>query len=123
MKQMRFLVLLLLTLTVSLTAYSQISGLSREQKVEIVSALESYDAVVIEIDLTQQLLSQCNEINLLLKAQLSTKDEIIRNLEEQIKTFEKEVDVQNSEIRKQKRKGFITMAGGAGLLILSLILK
>ena len=97
--------------------------MSREQKVEIVTGLKSYDAVIVEIDLTQQLLNQCNEINRLLEEQLKTKDELIRNLEMQIKTYKEQVDLQDVQIRKQKKKNVMTIAGGAGLIILSLILK
>lgn len=123
MKQMRYLVLSLLTLTLCSTAYSQITGLSREQKVEIVTGLKSYDAVIIEIDLKDQLLEQCKEINKILEKQLSNRDEVIINLQAQIKTYEDQVDVQDIQIRKQKKKNFMTVAGGAGLIILSLILK
>jgi len=123
MKQTIFLVLLPLTLIVSSTAYSQITGLDREQKIQIVSGLESYGAILIEVDLTQQLLGQCNEINRLLEEQLKTKDEIIDNLKKQIEGYQKEVNIQDDEIRKQRKKNLVTVAGGAGLLILSLILK
>ena len=123
MKQMQFLVSLLLTLIVSSTAYSQITGISREQKVEIVSTIESYDAVLIEIDLTEQLLSQAREMNILLRKQLSLSDELNLNLKAQIETFEKQTELQNKELKKVKLKGLAT--GGAGILavVLMLILK
>lgn len=90
---------------------------------EIVTGLKSYDAVLIEVDLKDQLLKQCREIVSLLEKQLSTKDEIIDNLEKQIETYKNEVGLKDNQIRKQKTKNFITIASGAGLIILSLILK
>jgi hypothetical protein len=118
---MRFLVLLALTLTVSSTAFSQITGLEREQKIAIVSTIESYDAILIEIDLHEQLLDACKEMEVLLRQQLLNKDEYIYTLKEQIKGYQKEVNLQDKAIRSQKLKGNILIGAGVGLLILSII--
>jgi len=69
------------------------------------------------------LLEQCKEIGRILEQQLSTKDEIINNLQEQVKTYQDQIGIQDTQIRKQRNKNFMTIAGGAGLIILSLILK
>jgi len=58
-----------------------------------------------------------------LEQQLSTKDEVINNLQEQVKTYQNQIGIQDTQIRKQRNKNFMTVAGGAGLIILSLILK
>jgi hypothetical protein len=123
MKQMRFLVLLALTLFVSSTAYSQITGLDREQKVAIVSTIESYDAILIEVDLQEQLLTACKQMEVLLRQQLNLKDEIIYTLKDQIKGYKEEVGVQNKKIRSQKLKNGVLISGAAGLLILSIIMN
>lgn len=119
---MQFTVLLLLILTGSSTAYSQITGLKRGQKVEIVSTLESYDAVLIEIDLTEQLLGQCNEMNDLLRKQLSVTEELNKNLKAQINTYEEQNDVQKKQLKSVKRKAKIGLAIGIGIGILGLII-
>ncbi len=123
MKQMRFLVLLLLTLTVSSTAYCQITGLPREQKVAIVSTIETYKAVLVEIDFTEQLLSQAREIIALLERQLGIKDDMNLNLKAQIETYNKQFKIQDKEIKKIKMESLITKGGAVVLIILSLILK
>ena len=120
---MRFLVLLLLTLTVSSTAYCQITGLPREQKVAIVSTIETYKAVLVEIDFTEQLLSQAREIIALLERQLGIKDDMNLNLKAQIETYNKQFKIQDKEIKKIKMESLITKGGAVVLIILSLILK
>ena len=123
MKQMRFLVLLLLTLTGSWTANCQITGIDREQKIEIVSTLETYDAIIIELNLTEQLLSQAREMIVLLEKQLDGKDKMILNLQGQIDTFNEQVTIQDIEIRKEKRKKSLIILGGAILVLSSIIIK
>ena len=123
MKQMRFLVLLLLTLTINSTAYSQITGISREQKVEIVSTIQTYEAVLIEINLHEQLLGQAREMIALLEKQLIVKDKMLLNLEAQIKTYNEQINVQDKEIRKEKFKNVLIGSSGLVLVILSLLIK
>ncbi len=120
---MRFLVLLLLTLTINSTAYSQITGISREQKVEIVSTIQTYEAVLIEINLHEQLLGQAREMIALLEKQLIVKDKMLLNLEAQIKTYNEQINVQDKEIRKEKFKNVLIGSSGLVLVILSLLIK
>lgn len=87
------------------------------------TGLKSYDAVVIEVDLTQQLLDQCKQINVLLEQQLSTKDNMIENLMNQIKTYKDQVGIQDIQMKKLKRKGFFTTFGGIVLAIGALLIK
>ena len=123
MKQMRYLVLLLLTLTVSSTAYCQITGLPRETKVAIVSTIETYDAVLIELDLHKQLLAHAEEMIILLREQILVKDKLIENLELQVKSFNREIGLQDKEIKNIKIKSKVLIGGGIALVVLALILK
>jgi len=59
----------------------------------------------------------------LLEEQLKVKDKLIANLEAQIKTYNKQIDVQDIEIRKEKRKKSLIILGGAVLVISSLLMK
>lgn len=123
MKQMRFLVMFLLTLTVSWTASSQITGIDRDQKIQIVSTIESYDAVIVEIGLTNKLLAQCEELNLLYKSQITLKDKLINNLEAQIEAYNKTVEYQDKEIKRQRFKGMLTGTTGIIAVIIAIIIK
>ena len=123
MKQMRFLVMFLLTLTVSWTASSQITGIDRDQKIQIVSTIESYDAVIVEIGLTNKLLAQCEELNSLYKSQITLKDKLINNLEAQIEAYNKTVEYQDKEIKRQRFKGMLTGTTGIIAVIIAIIIK
>ena len=59
----------------------------------------------------------------LLENQLSGKDEMILNLKSQIETYNKQIDVQDIEIRKEKRKKSLIILGGAVLILSSIIIK
>lgn len=113
----------LLTLTVSWTASSQITGIDRDQKIQIVSTIESYDAVIVEIGLTNKLLAQCEELNLLYKSQITLKDKLINNLEAQIEAYNKTVEYQDKEIKRQRFKGMLTGTTGIIAVIIAIIIK
>ena len=123
MKQIRLLILLVVILSSSLTAYSQITGISREQKLEIVSTIESYKSVLIELDLQQQLVSQCNELNNIYKQQIEVKDQIIFNLQAQIERYNDKEGIYQTEIKKQKLKSRLTLFSGVLVAVLSFLIK
>lgn len=116
MKPIKYLTALLLMLSVSWTASSQITGLSQEQKVQIVSAIESYEAVKIELDLTHSLLSECNALLDMYKRRLTIKDKMILNLENQISNYKSMSETYELQIKKERRKNWIL--GGSGVLLL-----
>lgn len=75
------------------------------------------------MDLHKQLLSQCEEMNILLREQILVKDKLIYNLEEQIATWHKENTLDKKEIKKMKTKNTVVIVGAAALLVGILILK
>lgn len=90
---------------------------------EIVSTIKSYNAILIEIDLKNQLLLQYEKIDSLHQQQLMTKDKLIFNLESQIQTWRDQVNVQNKALRKEKAKTLFTGGVGVATIVLMLILK
>jgi hypothetical protein len=62
-------------------------------------------------------------MKILLREQILVKDELIENLELQIKSFTKEIGLQDNELKKQKFKSTMIGTGGLVLVVLGLILK
>ena len=120
---MKYLILLVVILQGNLTAYSQITGIDRETKVEIVSTIKSYDAVLIELDLTNDLLKEVRKLNELYLNQITIKNELILNLESQIITHRDENNVLGFEVKRQKAKSLFIGGSGIIILIISLIIK
>jgi hypothetical protein len=107
----------------SLTAYSQITGISREQKLEIVSTIESYKSVLIELDLQQQLTTQCNELTNLYKQQIEVKDQLISNLQLQIEQYNEKEGIYETEINKQKLRSRLTLFSGVLVAVLGFLIQ
>ena len=87
----------------SSTAYSQITGISREQKKEIVSTLQQYPIVVRELELTKNLLNQSvlkNEVLVSQNKSLKVKNENLlqRNelSEKQLEVYRRRQDIPNT---------------------------
>jgi len=122
MKQIKFTVTLVIIMIMNWTAYSQITGLDRDQKIQIVSTLQSYDAVLIEIDLTDQLLTQCKKLNLVYEQRIKLLEEINENHKLKDETFNNENDYYKNKLKKEKTKTVIA-AALAGVLAVILIVN
>ena len=59
----------------------------------------------------------------LLEKQLEVKDQLLSNLKAQIESFNKQINVQDKEIKKMKFKNLVAGGGVIVLVILSLVIK
>ena len=97
------------------TQSSLITGIKKEQKLEIVSTLVSYPLVLEELYLTQDLLESCKKINLLYEQRLFNKDFQIENLNNQINAYEAQTKLFSRQLKKQRFKTFGVV--GLGVLV------
>ena len=122
MKKTMYLVLLLCIPIQSLTAQSGIINISKEQKIEVVSTLVAYPLVLNELDLVNQLLDSCSEINMLLNSQLESKDRQILLLENAHEISEEQIELLNIQIKNTRKRSWVlpTLIGLSGGLILGI---
>lgn len=66
------------------TAYSQITGISKETKQEIVSTLIAYPIVLDELGISKQLTLSQSELIGYLKKQITVTEEILENKDQEI---------------------------------------
>lgn len=101
----------------SWTVSSQITGISREQKIEVVSTLIAYPLVLEELSLTNELLSECNEINRIQSERIGfyMDNEVL--YKGQVKVLEDQIELYKKQLIRQKAKqGFIISAGVVGII-------
>lgn len=95
-------------------AFSQITGIDREQKQILVKALTNYDNIKVELKLTQEKLS-------LTELELAYREEQYDNLIQQIDNNKKMLSLQSEVIENQKeiikKKSRIIKPVGIGLSI------
>ena len=97
-------------------AYSQITGISKDQKIEIVSTLVAYSLVLNELSLTNKLLDNCNEINAIYKDQIENYVANENLYKQQIKILEKQTKLFDTQLKKEKLNKF--KIAGVGVLAL-----
>ena len=105
-----------------MTAQSGIINISKEQKIEVVSTLVAYPLVLNELDLVNQLLDSCREINMLLNSQLESKDRQILLLENAHEISEEQIELLNIQIKNTRKRSWVlpTLIGLSGGLILGI---
>lgn len=91
-----------------------------QTKIEVVKTLTAYPLVLDKVNIQKELLNTSNELNIVLKQELYTRDELITNLELQIKALEKEKKLFNTQLKKQKLKS--VKVGALGLIALITVL-
>src|SRR5688572_52251 len=107
MKPLKNLLLFALILTESWTASSQITGISRDQKIEIVSTLETYPIVLKELDLHYEMLQRCEEIQDLYFEQVQKCDDQILKLEAINSNNNEQIDLLREQLKKKKGGGWL----------------
>lgn len=108
----------------NLTAQSEPINISRENKIEIVSTLTAYPLVLQELELTTQLLNQCNSLNTILNQELSNKELEIILLQSINSKSEEQINLLKKQVKNTKRSSWIVpvLAGLSGGLILGITL-
>lgn len=101
------------------TAQSEPINISTEQKIEIVKTLKAYPLVLKELQITEDLLTTCNDIREQDKQLLITKDLQISNLDSQIRNLKNQNKIYQNKIKTNFLKG--TALGAFIVLILSLL--
>ncbi|MCP4053633.1 MAG: hypothetical protein GY739_11300 [Mesoflavibacter sp.] len=117
MKQIRLLMMFTVMMFISWTASSQITGISKDQKYEVVSTLIAYPLVLNELSLTNQLLTNCNELNKLYKLQIKTYEDNEVLHKAQIKILKKQNKLFNTQLKKEKLNKF--KIAGVGILAIA----
>ena len=107
----------------SLTASSQITGISTDQKIEIVSTLVAYPLLLNELDLTNKLLDNCKDINDIYKKQIYTYEANENLYKQQIKILQKQNKLFNVQIKKEKLNKFKIAGVGVLTLVSVIIIK
>ena len=100
----------------SWTASSQITGISKDQKIEVVSTLIAYPLILNELDLTNKLLNNCKEINEIYSEQINVYKENEKLYKAQIKVLEKQQNLFSVQLKKEKLNKF--KIAGVGVLAL-----
>ena len=119
MKMTRYLITFGLILIVNWTSTSQVTGLKRETKIDIVSDLQSYGLTLDKLDLTNELLLSCKKINEIQEQQLLVKDKQINNLKGQISGLEQQKKLFKKQLTAEKMKA--SKIGGLGIVAILII--
>lgn len=105
-----------ITLTMSWTASSQITGIDREQKVEIVRTLKDYPLVKLELKKTQELNSSLQKQNISLESLLTSYQEQNKDLRKIISITESQLNITEKQL-KTSRKGNGLLFFGGGVVL------
>ena len=110
-------------MSVNSTAYCQRINIPLEQKIEVVSTLQSYKPIIKELDLTNQLLLSCKELNSIYSQQIDLKDSQISDYKAQISNFNEQKDLLATQIKKERLKGYVTAGVGIIGVIVAILVK
>lgn len=91
----------------NLTAFSQITGISRDSKQQIVSTLEAYKILLDEFHASEILIINLNSIISDLNEKSSIQYEIIKNKELQIQNYKKQIELYNNRMDKSNSGVFL----------------
>lgn len=104
-------------------AQSDPINISREQKINVVSTLVAYPLVLDELDLTNELLNSCNEINNLLKTQLKTTRDQLMIMDQALELKQQQIEILNQQLKVKNKNSWILPAAlslSGGLILGSL---
>lgn len=90
----------------SWTAFSQITGISKDQKIEIVSTLEAYPIVLQQVKIQSDIIVNYEKIVKDNARQLSLCDDETNKLQEVIFNNEKQIDNLNLQLKSAKKGGW-----------------
>lgn len=107
----------------SLTVSSQITGISKTQKQEVVKTLVAYPLVLSEVDVLKELSkSQLKTISLL-EQTIQEKDKVIANYQLQTQNYQSQIKLFNKQLKKEKLNKFIVGGSGVALIVLAFLVK
>ena len=89
----------------NLTAYSQITGISREQKIEIVSTLQVYPLVLNELDLMNETIVKLQDINVLFYQEIKNYEKQVSIYEELNARSEEQIEILKKQLKQNKKRG------------------
>ena len=134
-------IIVLLILLIPLVSHSQFKTLKLEpgqtysnksSDTLIITTLEKIKSSVIknrelkialqEIDKSNEIILNLEEQNKAFEEKSNAQEEIVESYKKQIVGSETHADNLKKEVKRQKRQKFITMAGGAVLVVLALLL-
>ena len=134
-------IIVLLILLIPLVSHSQFKTLKLEpgqtysnksSDTLIITTLEKIKSSVIknrelkialqEIDKSNEIILNLEEQNKAFEEKSNAQEEIVESYKKQIAGSETHADNLKKEVKRQKRQKFITMAGGAVLVVLALLL-
>lgn len=88
-----------------MTAYSQITGISREQKIEIVSTLQVYPLVLNELDLMNETIVKLQDINILFYQEIKNYEKQVSIYEELNARSEEQIEILKKQLKQNKKRG------------------
>lgn len=86
----------------NLTLYSQITGISKEQKIEIVSTLKIYPLVLKDLDYYYELSESLQKTIDILKAQIKEQNVFSDNLQWEVDLLTEQKKLYEKELKKKK---------------------
>lgn len=86
----------------NLTLYSQITGISKEQKIEIVSTLKVYPLVLKDLDYYYELSESLQKTIDILKAQIKEQNVFSDNLQWEVDLLTEQKKLYEKELKKKK---------------------
>ena len=89
-------------MSVNLTAYSQITGISKEQKIEIASTLKVYSLVLDDLDYYYELSISFQKTIDYLKSQIKEQNIFSDNLQYQVDVLEEQKKLYEDELKRKK---------------------
>ena len=107
----------------SWTASSQITGISKDQKIEIVSTLISYPLVLNELDLTNKLLDNCKEINEIYTYKIVMYKENENLYKAQISNLEQQKKLFDAQLKKSKNNQLKLIGIGLATVVTTILIK
>ena len=110
-------------MSVSWTVSSQITGISKEIKKEVVSTLVAYPLVLNELKLTNEALGVCNEIRAIQESEITIRDSQINNLNSQIDILDKQNELFRQQLKKSKGGTFKVAAIGVATIVGIILIK
>lgn len=87
-------------------AQSPITGISKEQKIEVVSTLVAYPLVLNELELTNQLLESSRELVKALETQLQLKEQQILLLENSNDLSNRQIQLLQEQLKIHKKSNW-----------------
>jgi hypothetical protein len=110
------MMIFLITLSVSWTASSQITGISRDQKEQIVSTLQDYPLLKLELNKTAELNTNLNKLTDVLWDIIGNQEVVYQELVTKNEITEEQLRITKGQLKNAKKGDGLLYFGGGTLL-------